>query len=57
MNTTIWVVLSEWDEINSEVKAFCELWFMSCYCVKQKKKCLRLDECGLKGMGSELKES
>ena len=30
---------------------------MSCDCVKQKKKCLRLDECGLKGMGSELKES
>ena len=25
--------------------------------VKERKECLRLDECGLKGMSSELKES
>ena len=30
---------------------------MSCDCVKGRKECLRLDECGLKGMGSELKAS
>ena len=85
MNETIWAVFSEWDEINSEVKAFCEQWaiceqwdeinsevkafceqravceqweaFMSCVCVKERKECLRLDERGLKGMSSELKES
>ena len=30
---------------------------MSCVCVKERKECLRLDECGLKGMSGELKES
>ena len=30
---------------------------MSYDCVKQRKECLRLEECGLKGMSSELKES
>ena len=30
---------------------------MSCVCVKERKECLRLDERGLKGMSSELKES
>ena len=30
---------------------------MSCDCVKERKGCLRLDECGLKRMSSELKES
>ena len=31
--------------------------FISHDCVKERKECLRLDECGLKGMSSELKES
>ena len=31
--------------------------FISYDCVKERKECLRLDECGLKGMSSELKES
>ena len=31
--------------------------FVSCDYVKERKECLRLDECGLKGMSSELKES
>ena len=31
--------------------------FVSCDCVKERKECLRLDECGLKGMSSKLKES
>ena len=26
MNEVIWVVLSEWNEINTEVKALCEWW-------------------------------
>ena len=30
---------------------------MSCNCVKKRKESLRLDECGLNGMSSELKES
>ena len=30
---------------------------MSCDCVKERKECLMLDKCGLKGMNSELKES
>ena len=30
---------------------------MSYDCVKERKKCLRSDEYGLKGMSSELKES
>ena len=30
---------------------------MSCDCVKERKNCLRLDECGLRGMSSELKEN
>ena len=30
---------------------------MSYNCVKQRKECLWLDECELKGMSSELKES
>ena len=31
--------------------------FMSCDCVKGEKEYLRLDECGLKIMSGELKES
>ena len=31
--------------------------FISYDCVKERKEYLRLDECGLKGMSSELKES
>ena len=31
--------------------------FTSYDCVKERKEYLRLDECGLKGMSSELKES
>ena len=31
--------------------------FISYDCVKERKKYLRLDECGLKGMNSEHKES
>ena len=30
---------------------------MRCDCVKERKEYLRLDECGLKGMSSELEES
>ena len=30
---------------------------MSRNCVKKRKECLKLDECGLKGMSGELKES
>ena len=28
---------------------------MSCDCVKERKECLRLDECGLKGMSMSLR--
>ena len=65
MNEVMWAVLSEWDRINTEVKAlvssrlFVTNWetFMSCDCVKGGKKYLRLGECGLRGMSGELKES
>ena len=56
MNEVMWAVLSEWDGINTEVKAFCEWgmfmtsWetFMGCDYVKGGKEYLRLDECRLK---------
>ena len=65
MNEAMWVVLSEWDRINIEVKAlvssrlFVTNWetFMSCDYVKGGKEYLRLGKCGLRWMSGELKES
>ena len=65
MNEVMSAVLSEWDRINTEVKALVSSGlfvtnyetFMSCDCVKGGKEYLRLGECGLRGMSGELKES
>ena len=65
MNEVMWAILSEWDRINTEVKALvsCGLsvtnWktFMSCNCVEGEKEYLRLGECGLRGMSGEFNES
>ena len=65
MNEVMWAILSEWNRINTEVKALCEWclfmtsWetFMGCDCVKAGKEYMRLDECGLKMISGELEES
>ena len=65
MNGVMWAVLSEWDSINTKVKALVSgglsvtNWktFMSCNCVERGKEYFRLGECGLRGMSGELKES
>ena len=65
MNEVMWVVLSEWDRINIEVKAlvssglFVTNWetFMSYDCVKGGNEYLVLGKCGLRGMSGKLKES
>ena len=41
----VWLFVTNWET------------FISYDCVKERKEYLRLDECGLKGMSSELKES
>ena len=41
----VWLFVTNWET------------FISYDCVKERKECLRLDECGLKEMSSELKES
>ena len=61
----MYTILSEWDRINTEVKAlvsgglFVTNWktFMSCNCVEGGKEYLRLGECGLREMNGELKDS
>ena len=65
MNEVMWVVLSEWNGINTEVKAFCEWWAIydslrdiyGLWLCEGGKEYLRLDECGLKIMSGELEES
>ena len=65
MNGVMWAILSEWDEVNAEVKAlvssglFVTNWeaFISSDYSKEEKECLMLDEYGLRGMNGELEES
>ena len=69
MNEVMWAVLSEWDMINTEVKALVSNGlfltnyetFMSCDCVRGGRgggeEYLGLDECGLREMSGDLKES
>ena len=65
MNGVMWAILSEWDEVNAEVKAlvssglFVTNWeaFISSDYSKGEKECLMLDEYGLRGMSGELEES
>ena len=65
MNGVMWAILSEWDEVNAEVKAlvssglFVTNWeaFISFDYSKEEKECLMLDEYGLRGMSGELEES
>ena len=65
MNGIMYTILSEWDRINTEVKAlvsgglFVTNWktFMSRNCVEGENEYLRLSECGLRGMSGEFNES
>ena len=61
----MWAVLSEWDRINTKIEAFVSnglfvtSWrtFLSCDYVKGGEEYLGLDECRLKKMSGEFKES
>ena len=58
----MWIVLNEWDRINTDIKAFVSnglfvtSWrtFLSYECVKGGEEYLRLDECRLKMMSVSL---